>query len=483
MLRTHNANANFSKEPDVRLTAMRRAGRLALLSTVCVSLMACSNPEQEISEMSVAMEELMADTDLQQSSEDPSPVQLEDGFFPALRAAVLGNAGYRAALNTEAETAARIGVAMSVRRPQITGNATAGGLRESGSGPDATTTGLASTINLSQLIYDGGETAAGIDQATAAAIGARAEREARGNDLALQAAKAWIDVWQFQGRLALLRTRTTEMDTLIGQLERMASNGMVDRAAMDSARRQIVDISLEEIRLLADLEDAQVRFARYYRIDPTELDAPPQLMTLDAMRALSTEWDQAPVLERSAAELLGARSAVTIAEAAFKPSVRVQAGVRSPLGENETTDTSIGVVLEYTFGDGGRRRAELEAAQTREAAARDQFFDAQQATEAEIQAALSRLSAIERSMPLVAEQVRLSASEASTSRSQITTGQSNLRQLVEAEIENYRAQDRRLAMQAERMVLMLSIAAQTGELTKRIGLDDTADVSHAETKD
>ena len=482
MQRTQNFFANFALARCAKSQATIRAGRLALLSSVCLSMMACSNPEQEISEMSVAMQDLMAGADQQQASGDAAAVQVNDGFVAAVRDAVLGNAGYRAALNIEAETAARIGVAMSARRPQITGNATAGGLQESGSGSDATTTGLASTINVSQLIYDGGETAAGIDQATAAAIGARAEREARGNDLALQAAKAWIDVVQFEQRLKLLRARTSEMDTLIVHLERMASNGMVDRAAMDSARRQIVDVALEETRLLADLEDAQVRFARYYRTEPTALAAPPQLMTLEAVRALSDRWDRAPVLERSAADLLGARSAVASSKAAFKPSARIQAGVRSPLGEDETTDTSIGVVVEYTFGDGGRRRSELEAAQTREAAARDQLLDAKQATEAEIQASLSRLAAIEQSMPLVAEQVRLSASEASTARSQIKTGQSNLRQLVEAEIENYRAQDRRLAMRAERMLLMLSIAAQTGELAQQVGLDDKVDVSRPETE-
>ena len=74
-------------------------------------------------------------------------------------------------------------------------------------------------------------------------------------------------------------------------------------------------------------------------------------------------------------------------------------------------------------------------------------------------------------MSLVAEQIRLSASEAEMARSQITTGQSTLRQLVDAEVSNYRAQDSQLAMQAERQMLLLTIAGLTGELGRRIGLD------------
>jgi hypothetical protein len=75
-------------------------------------------------------------------------------------------------------------------------------------------------------------------------------------------------------------------------------------------------------------------------------------------------------------------------------------------------------------------------------------------------------------MPLLADKLRLSRLEAETSRSQMMTGQSNLRQLVEAEIAIYRAQDEQIAMQAEQQTLLLTIAARTGALSRLIGLED-----------
>jgi hypothetical protein len=72
----------------------------------------------------------------------------------------------------------------------------------------------------------------------------------------------------------------------------------------------------------------------------------------------------------------------------------------------------------------------------------------------------------------VADQIRLSESESETSRSQIATGQSTLRQLVEAEVQNYRARDRQIATQAERLLLLLAIAARTGALVDLIGLKE-----------
>lgn len=261
------------------------------------------------------------------------------------------------------------------------------------------------------------------------------------------------------------------MDTMVGQMERMAANGFVDRAALDSARRQIVDITLEETRLQADLREAQVRFQRFFNRAPGRLVGPSELITPAQARMAASAWQQSPRLERSAAELLIALSAVASAEAVFRPRARLQAGVSSPMEDGESIDTTLGLVLEYQFGDGGRRESQLASAQARAQAVEAQLTDAQHSLQAELDAALTRLAALERSMPLVAEQIRLSASEAETSRSQITTGQSNLRQLVEAEIENYRAQDRQIAMRAAREILLLTVVARTGELGRQIGLE------------
>lgn len=131
---------------------------------------------------------------------------------------------------------------------------------------------------------------------------------------------------------------------------------------------------------------------------------------------------------------------------------------------------TVGLGFDYSLLDGGRRVSQLEAAIARRAAVEEQLQEEQTTLEAELAVAVERLAGIERSMPLVAEQIRLSASEAETSRSQITTGQSTLRQLVEAEVENYRAQDRQIAMRAQRQILLLTIAARTGELGRRLGL-------------
>jgi outer membrane protein, adhesin transport system len=463
----------FSKPHN--LHAVKTAALWLNVAGVTLLLAGCADRPVDMQQMSQDLTATLAQTRLPDSDAGAGAVNIALGFAQALRDAVEANDGYQAARALELEALGRIGVASSARRPQVTGNANLGALKEfRTTTPDTTTTGAAGGMNISQLLYDGGQSTAAVNQATAEALAAQAERALRGNELALQAAQAWIDSWQFGERLRLLRTRAAQMDTMVGQMERMAANGFVDRAALDSARRQIVDITLEETRLQADLREAQVRFQRFYHSIPNRLDRPADVITQAQALAAADAWQQAPALERSAAELLIARSAVATAEASFRPRARLQAGVTSPMQDGESTDASLGLVVEYTFGDGGRRQSQLASAQARAQAVAAQLVDAQQSLDAELDAAVTRLNALDRSMPLVAEQLRLSASEAETVRSQIATGQANLRQLVDAEIENYRAQDRQIAMHAERQILQLTIAARTGALGRRIGLTQGA---------
>lgn len=433
-------------------------------------LASCSAPA-EMDGMRIAIADRLAAGTAEAVGANNSPIAVAQGLAPALRAAVSTNEGYLGALALEAEAMGQVGVAASARRPQLTGNANIGGVRETGSNAD-TTTGVAGGLNLSQLVYDGGASVSAMNRSTALALSAQAGRVAQGNEIALSAARAWIDLWQYSERLRLMQARTSEMDTLVEQIERMASNGMLDRASLENAQRQIVDIKLEESRLIAGQAEAQVLFQRFFHARPSNLPQPSELVSAAQARSLAQDWQTAPGLQRQAAELLAAQAAVGEARSAFRPRARLQAGARSPLDSDDSTDLTLGLSLEYSFSDGGRRKKQLEAAEARVAATDAQLSDAQRGLEAELQAGLTRLASIERAMPLLADKLRLSRLEAETSRSQMMTGQSNLRQLVEAEIEIYRAQDQQIAMQAERQILLLTMASRTGALSRLVGLQD-----------
>jgi len=432
---------------------------------LAILLAGCAQTPMSMGEMSEKISAELAAA----STHSAEAVEISRGFAVAVAEAVEANAGYRAALSQEREATSMVGVAESVRKPQMGVNATLGGLREFDTAGD-TLAGIAGGLSLSQLIYDGGESLAAVNRATAEALEARAERVAKANALALEVARAWVDVWQFEERVRLLRSRTSEMDVMVAQMERMAANGFADRAALDGARRQILDVRLEETMLQSDLADAKVRFRRYFRQLPEKLGPPAEIVTPDLARAQEKVWKNAPSLEARAAGLIAARHGVEEAQAALGPRIRLQTGLSTPLDKADAASGNIGFGFDYSLFDGKRRVHQLEASIARQMALEDLFHEEATTLQAELAASLALLSGIEQSMPLVVEQIRLSAAEAETVRSQIATGQATLRQMVGTEVEHYRAVDREVTMRAERHLLLLTIAARTGELGRLIGL-------------
>lgn len=443
-----------------------------LAAWAAVLLAGCASGAGSIDKMDAAMRNSLAqDLDVADpgSLNNHASITTSAGFPEALRSAVLANSGYQAAQAIEAEAFAGIKVTRSSRRPQLVANTTLGAIRE-GAPTSDTTSGAAGDITLSQLVYDGGASKGAISRATAAALAAQADRLDRGNVIAIDAARAWTDYWMASERLGLLQRKTADLGDLMDQMDRMAVNGMLDRASVDRARRQYLDIQLEHSGLEAARDEAAIRFEQYFQQEPKNIGRPVDIVTVQMARSRAADWKSAPALKRAVAELFAARGVAEEARSAFRPRVSLQAGVVSPMDQDDTTDVSAGLRLQYVVGDGGRRKSQLEAADNRVAALEAQLKDAQRVAKAEMHRAMSRLDALERSIPLLDKKIALTKSEAETARSQIATGQANLQQLISAEIENYRVCDQQIQMKAEKFLVLLTVAGRTGYLSDLIGL-------------
>lgn len=388
----------------------------------------------------------------------------------ALSQAVAANGSYRAAKATEAEALAGIDAAASGRRPQLTGSALAGRIYE-GSPSDRQIDGAKVDVILSQMIFDGGATRAALDQATARAIAARAAVQETGNDVALQAYRAWAELWVVQSRVSMLRARSGRLATIVGQLDRMTESGMIDTSVRDGARVVELDIRAEDARLQGELAAAEAEFRRHFGSVPASVGRPAPLMTSDAARDAAKAWDKAPTLRRAAAELVEAEAAIAAARAALRPTVSLNTAVNSPLDPEDTTDTSVGLQLTYTFNDGGKRRARIAAAEARRDALAGQLDETRAMAQATVAASLAQLAAMEGSTGLMAEKLSATATQAETSEAQLVTGQSTLSALMDAQIADFRAEEQNLRLTADRLILQAEIAAGTGALLSRLDLD------------
>jgi adhesin transport system outer membrane protein len=398
-------------------------------------------------------------------------VAISEGFESAVQKSVLENNAYIAAVSLEEEMLTGIDVAKSFRRVQVVGNSLFGVTREQGStGGASTSLGMTAGLNLTQVVYDGGESTTRVDTATFAAIGSSVEREIAGNELALDSGLAWVDFWHFRERLNLLDQRIAEMAEVVSQVERMASNGMIDRATLDNVRRKVVEFQIEQTKLEAEFRSSQVRFAKFFNQSPDKIMMPSNIAGSEAIEKLATEWRQSPIMTRGAIEVLIAKNEVLAAEAALKPKVVVKSALNIPMDDVDDADASVGFAVEYIFGDGGRRASALKIAKSRVTTREAKLIDTHRSLIVELDAAIHSLSGIETSDDLLKKKIAFSASEIETARSQLSTGQANLRQLIDAKIEHYRAEDSKISLNSEKLALRLTILSRLGELGKAVGL-------------
>lgn len=392
----------------------------------------------------------------------------DDGYRDALRKAVLRSERVQASARDLRASQAGIRVARSALLPQLTGSATAGAIVERNVSDRA---GAAAEVSVSQLLFDGGAAASQIDASTARAYAAQAEVLIAGNEAAEAAARAWVDVWHYNSRLALLRSRVAEVDGIRATLEQMISNGFIDRASLAAAERQVLDIRMEEEQLQASLRSAQVRFERLLGYAPGGVSAPQSLLDRGEPDGFRTIWRDAPELVSGAANLIALERDLQSAQAATRPTVAVRAGVSSPLSSSDNPSMSVGLTLQHQFGDGGRRAAEIEALQERLAGGRLEFEDGKHEAETELESSLSTYRSLISGRATLARQIEVIERENSTLRSQLASGQATLNEVVEGEVRYYRARSRQLELTAELAELELGMMARTGVLTQRLGLD------------
>lgn len=418
----------------------------------------------DMAQMQSAMVDRLDSMDIIPAPQATAPVT---EFRPALRAAVLADPAYLAAKAEETAALAQIGVASSLRQPQLVGTLDLGATMG-----DQAEGGAAAGVVLSQVVYDGGALVASVNRVTAQALAARAGRMAAGNDSALAAATVWITLWHDQARRAQMQARSADMVLLVAQIARMADNGLLDRAALVHAQRQIIDMRLEEERLHEAAETARRGFERLFSAQAGTLPAPDRLLDDATAETLATNAAKAPIVQQQVAALFAAEAALAEAEAHSRPRARLQLAARSPIDRGTTPDLSLGLVLDYTLGDGGRAERQSAAAAARVAADQARLDQTQDGLNEALLAGLARLSAIDRALELGGEKLRLSSAEAETARAQLPTGGADLRELIDLEIAIYRAQDQQIALRAEYEILLVTIAARTGALGNLIGLEE-----------
>ena len=439
---------------------MKKTKAILTLSMVCSISAGCSN----ITPVSdkILSEKIVKITTEQSEATAVASVPL-GSFKGALKTVSSSHPQVKTAQAQAKRAAQAVNERTAGLKPQAGITARAGQYNDSNGWSQAAALG----VDVTQLIYDGGATRSGMDAAQAARVKADYSVTATRNEILHSSISAWIDVWSLKQRIAQMNLRLDEAQPLINRIKKMAQTGLADRTIIEKADKSLLDVQLERQRLETSLSEATGKFENYFGRVPGNLPSPTNLASKAELDLALKQWKASPQVAMQAVEVVIAEYELSIAEADLKPQVMASVGSTAPMSSDEPVQ-SVGVMVKYTFGDGGRRKSRVAGAKERLQAAKSDLENVLNQNESAALAAKLTYADIDAGIALVEEQIVVLKQSRDTARSQIASAQSNLNTLLETEIDLYRAEDRLLSMRAEKMKIESRILQLGGVLEKHI---------------
>ena len=441
-----------------------------VLSVVLFALSSCGAPQNfdanlksEITGLSKVTPRL-----LEQSA---SAHKLSGNFKSDLSNAILYSPEYLSAMSTVAATKSQILLANADRKLQVSATANAGQIVKNGAGASSSKDhGASVNLGVSQLIFDGGVNVASIDLARVKSFIAEMDVELVANNTAKEAAAAWVNIDTLNARDTLLQTLMTKTEKMLKQMETLVASGMIDKSTSASAEIAVRALLLEKANINAQIAAASASYMVFFGSVPENLSTPQSLLTPADLIQIQRNWSSAPILLQTSAQVVAARKSLSAAQGGEKPTVGFKAGVTSPMEKDERTTYAIGVEVAWIIGDGGRRKANTAAQAANLKAAEQKLKGAKLAGKRDLDTALSRRNTLIASLQTLAAQEVSSQNELKIMWSQLPTGQTSVRQLIQAEEKAYRTSDQKISVASELLKLDFEMLASSGLLTKKLGL-------------
>ena len=338
--------------------------------------------------------------------------------------------------------------------------------------------GAAATLNLAQLIFDGGVLAGRISAAEFDKQSAYESYRRVLNERALEATIAWIDLNRYQQLHTLITSRLEVLNPLIEQLEQVASAGIGDVTTVASAKRQVTMIRVSETRVQEQYQQAREKFTRLFGELPKSSSYNAGLI----LRAVPSSMPDSAVMNSPAVmqaynryHAADARARSIEARGSF--SMSLEGAVTQPGDGNEADrSASVGLVLRKDLYDGGALEAQIEAARSDADAQKNQLEGAYRQVLEQAQNARQTITATKASVILARENAEIAREEIELLRKQLSIGQSTLSSVLQAEARLYDAEANEINFSTSRIIAQVTLLGVLGRLSDVIGLDAAKEV-------
>lgn len=302
--------------------------------------------------------------------------------------------------------------------------------------------GPAITLSVSQLLYDWGKIEASIRSASQDRVAAIAAMKTGLEQLHLDVANFYIDVELLNQKLAHTSDYLTFAERIATSAEDRALAGSGDNAEYARTRLEVIRTQerINQLRAERDLAMQQLAFLTGRSVK--KISPAPSLHFARRYRQsneLRAAVRFAPEYISAQAEVEKSKAEIDVARASRKPSIKLQAQLRSDIDRRETK-SSLGVSTGVELGMGNLRGRQLEAARLTAEASKANLAGVSRNLTNAAQSAIQRISTLEASQIAQSRQLADADQVMENYEQQFIAGQRQLVDLLTTGRDQYDAQ-------------------------------------------
>jgi adhesin transport system outer membrane protein len=328
-----------------------------------------------------------------------------------------------------------------------------------------------------QRLFDGFGTEAGVEAAEAQLAGARGQVAESLALIALEAARAHLDVLRNQALADIAAQNLQALRRLYGQVRELGSGGRLTQADVAQAATRVALAEADLAERLGGLAAAVARYVAVVGVPPAALTEP--LLPLDLRPAseadaVAAALESHPSLLAAQAELTERQADVKSAESTFYPEANALA--EATLDRNvrdldaERTGVFLGGEVNWNLYNGGGDTARVAGAEAEATAARFSLDEQRRMVSEEAMIAYRLLLAAESQFAPLNDAVRAAQSLYGAYAQQFDAGTRPLLDLLDAQSERTNAALRGADLRLRLALAHYELLYATGRLPAALGL-------------
>ncbi len=342
---------------------------------------------------------------------------------------------------------------------------------------DQSYSGSESTLSLRQMLFDGFATSNEVKRLGRAKLVRYFELLDASENVALEAARAYLDVQRYRAQVALAEDNYIQHQAAHEQLKKRAQSGVGKRVDVDQAASRLALADVNLTTAYANLHDVTARYVRIVGQAPAK-DLPPptqlaQSFPASADAALGVALKSNPALRASVENIEASQYDLEARRAAFMPKFELVAR-RDDYSNYEDAgsrdDTRVELRMNFNLFNGGSDAARSRQYRERKNVALDLREKACRDLRQTLSIAYNETQRLNDQLSYIALQVALVEKTRTAYRDQFNIGQRTLLDLLNTQNEYFDARRSQVNAEADLSIAYLRSYAGMGNLLERLGL-------------